>query len=83
MMGAENQTPNSKSKTGSDLDHDRPSAEQQEETRVEERGEEGQGARLGGRLKGVRRRKRARPGTACDVLERKLRIVKMKGEGDH
>ena len=84
MMGAtKSQTPNAKSKMGSELDRDRPSPEQREETKVEDRGEEGQGARLGARLKRVQRRKRARPGAECDVLAQKLRTVKTKEEVDH
>jgi len=38
--------------------------------------------RLGARLKGVQRRKRARPGTECKVLVSKMRMVKKKEEGD-
>ena len=83
MMDSETQVSNSKSRRDSDLGHDGVSPEQQEETKVEERGVEGQVARLGARLKGVRRRKRAQPGAECDVLARKLRMVKTKEEGDH
>ena len=83
MIDPKDKTPNPKFQNGSELDHDRVATEQHEEMKVEERGEEGQGARLGARLKGVRRRKRARPGVECNVLERKLRMVKTKEEGDH
>ena len=38
--------------------------------------------RLGARLKGVQRRKRARPGTDCEVLVSKMRMVKKKEESD-
>jgi len=40
------------------------------------------GGRLGGRLVGVRKRKRARRGFECEVVALKLRLVRVKGE-DH
>ena len=39
------------------------------------------GGRMGGRLKGVRKRKRARRGFECQVVALKLRLVKVKGKG--
>ena len=49
---------------------------------MKETGEDERGGRLGGRLKGVRRRKRARRGFECEVMATKLRLVKVKEEGD-
>ncbi len=49
---------------------------------MKETGENERGGRLGGRLKGVRRRKRARRGFECEVMVTKLRLVKVKEEGD-
>ena len=49
---------------------------------MKETGEDESGRRLGGRLKGVRRRKRARRGFECEVMATKLRLVKVKEEGD-
>ncbi|MEE9615819.1 MAG: hypothetical protein V3T90_02295 [Anaerolineae bacterium] len=49
---------------------------------MKETGEDERGRRLGGRLKGVRRRKRARRGFECEVMATKLRLVKVKEEGD-
>lgn len=44
--------------------------------------EENEGSeRMGGRLKGVRKRKRARRGFECEVVALKLRLVKVKGKG--
>ncbi len=40
------------------------------------------GGRLGGRLKSVRKRKRARRGFECEVMAFKLRLVKIKEQGD-
>ncbi len=40
-------------------------------------GNEGDG-RFGGRLKGVRKRKRAQRGFECEVVALKLRLVKIK-----
>ncbi len=40
------------------------------------------GGRMGGRLKGVRKRKRSRRGFECEVVALKLRLVKVKGKGD-
>ena len=40
------------------------------------------GGRMGGRLKGVRKRKRARRGFECQVVALKLRLVKVRGKGD-
>jgi len=37
--------------------------------------------RLDARLKGVRRRKRARHGAGCEVLASKLRLVEMESDG--
>jgi len=36
------------------------------------------GGRIGGRLKGVRKRKRAQRGFECEVVALKLRLVKIK-----
>ena len=41
------------------------------------------GGRMGGRLKGVRKRKRARRGFECEVIATKLRLVKVKEGRDH
>jgi len=45
--------------------------------RAEERRSEG-GGRMGGRLKGVRKRKRAWRPFECEVVTLKLRLVKVK-----
>jgi len=52
------------------------------ELRVEGTEENERGGRLGGRLKGVRKRKRARHKFECEVVTFKLRLVKVKEEGD-
>ncbi len=39
--------------------------------------------RMGGRLEGVRKRKRARRGFECEVVATKLRLVRVKEEGEH
>ena len=51
-------------------------------TTVEGWVEDTEHSRLGVRLKGVQRRKRARHGTECQVLVSKMRMVKKKEESD-
>lgn len=46
-------------------------------------GENEKGGRMGGRLEGVRKRKRARRGFECEVVATKLRLVRVKEEGEH
>jgi len=41
--------------------------------------ENDRGGRMGGRLKGVRKRKRARRGFECEVVAMKLRLVRSQG----
>lgn len=54
----------------------------QEEMNVEDgRGNEG-GRERGGRLKGVRKRKRAYRGFECDVAAWRVRLAKIKEESD-
>jgi hypothetical protein len=43
-------------------------------------GEEKRDSRRGGRLKGVRRRKRARQVFACEVMAWKMKLVKKRSE---
>ena len=46
-------------------------------------GDEGErGGRLGKRLRDVRKRKRTRRGFACEVVVRKMRLVKIEEERD-
>jgi hypothetical protein len=40
------------------------------------------GGRLPGRVKGVRKRKRAQRGFECEVVAQKLRLVRIKGQSD-
>ena len=51
--------------------------------RVKGTGENKEGGELKGRLKGVRKRKRARRGFECEVMALKMHLVKVKEEGDH
>jgi len=51
--------------------------------KAEGKGENERGGRIGGRLKGVRKRKRARRGFECDVMALKLRLVKTRETSDH
>jgi hypothetical protein len=44
-----------------------------------ERNECERGGRRGGRLKGVRKRKRAQRGFECEVMALKMRLVKIRG----
>lgn len=37
--------------------------------------------RRGGRLRGVRKRRRARRALECDVMALKMRLVRIKGQG--
>ncbi|MBL7064815.1 MAG: hypothetical protein ISS49_11515 [Anaerolineae bacterium] len=46
--------------------------------RMECTGENERGGRLGGRLKGVRKRRRSRRGFECEVMALKLRLVRAK-----
>lgn len=47
-------------------------------------GQNGKGGRIkGGRLVGVRKRKRARRGFECEVMALKLRLVRVREERDH
>jgi hypothetical protein len=74
--------PNSKVQADSELERDGVVAEGLGEV-VETDGIEGLGrGRLDARLKGVRRRKRARSGSDSDVLTRKMRLVKTVEERD-
>ncbi|MDY7076957.1 MAG: hypothetical protein SXV54_08535 [Chloroflexota bacterium] len=53
---------------------------------VEGTGEDGKGGRLKGRLKGVRKRKRARRDFECEAVASKMRLVKVEKveeEGDN
>ena len=45
-------------------------------------GERSGNERRGGRLKGVRKRKRARRGLACEVIAHKLQLVKINSRKD-
>jgi hypothetical protein len=40
------------------------------------------GGRLPGRLKGVRKRKRAKRGYKCEVVAQKLRLVQVRTRGE-
>ena len=82
MTEGKSQTPNSKLQTDAELERDdvgTGGSEQAEDTGGIERGGRG---RLDARLKGVRRRKRARSGSDSDVLTRKMRLVKTVEECD-
>jgi hypothetical protein len=74
--------PNSEVQADSELEHDEMAAEGLGEV-VETDGIEGIGrGQMDARLKGVRRRKRARSGSDSDVLTRKMRLVKTVEERD-
>ena len=49
------------------------------EMKVKGTEENDRGGRMGGRLKGVRKRKRARRGFECEVVAMKLRLVRSQG----
>jgi len=54
-----------------------------EETMAKQNSEGERDERRGGRLKGVRKRKRARRGFECEVMALKMRLVKIKGGDGH
>ena len=61
------------------MDSEEPDGDGKMTTKVTEENESG--GRMGGRLKGVRKRKRARRGFECKVVALKLRLVKARGRG--
>jgi hypothetical protein len=50
---------------------------------AKEKSEGERDGRRGGRLKGVRKRKRARREFECEVMALKMRLVKIKGGDGH
>ena len=76
------QTPNSKVQADSELERDDIGIEGSEETVETDGVESGGRGQLDARLKGVRRRKRARSGSGSDVLTHKMRLVKTVEECD-
>jgi hypothetical protein len=82
ISNSKSQIPNSKTQAGSELERDDVGIGGSE-TVVDTGGiESGGHGRLDARLKGVRRRKRARSGSGSDVLTRKIRLVKAVEECD-
>ena len=82
MTEDKSQTPKSKLQDDAELERHDTAAEGLGEA-VETDETEGKGrGRLDARLKGVRRRKRARSGSGSDVLTRKMRLVKKVEECD-
>ena len=82
IPNSKSQIPSSKTQADSELERDDMAEEGLREV-VETGGQESRGpGRLDARLKGVRRRKRARSGSGSDVLTRKMRLVEAVEECD-